>query len=348
MVTVSRPNILNLLDLYTNELVRQCKLPVRMAPGTVVVNPQGDIAYMLAGGFSNVYGITLDNCELIFSSQQSSGSVRVKSMSSIALSPDGQKIYTHQNRVKLLRDHYEMLAPQVAVFDASAGLDASPVRSFDAPRQITTMATDAAGALYLSGPDIYRMDVTTGEYEVALRSRSLEDPVYSQRDVLSVWPLGEVNGELIRIFTTARYKGENGDLENADWVLGYERVDLETGVTDDQVFGPLEVVLFTAMRRPGHLDKVYAVLNELKEFDAAQQSMLRSVDLEHTYYCINFSTDGSKIYLSGALSDVAVYDANTLEKLANIQLSGDMGVSNSYIFHRTKISCHESGKYRAC
>jgi quinohemoprotein amine dehydrogenase beta subunit len=337
MVTVSRPNNLNLIDLYDNTLVKQCELPGRAAPGTLVVSPDRTIAYVLADGFGDVYGIALDSCELVFSTNQSQEDIRVKSIGSIAISPDGVEIYTHQNRVQLLRDRYELQAPQIAVFDTSAGLDTQPVRTFDGPRQVTIMATDAKGALYLGGPDLYRMDVATGEYEIALASRSVEDPAYSQRDILSVWPLGEVNDELIRMYTAARYRGDSGDLDNADWIWGYELVDLKTGETEDRVFGPLEVALFTGMRRPGHLDKMYAVLTQLKEYDVASQSVTRSIELEHTYYCINFSTDGSRLYLSGALSDVAVYDADSLEKITNIQLSGDMGLANSYVFNRRTL-----------
>lgn len=337
LATVSRPNILNLIDLHDNTLVRQCELPGGAAPGTLVVSPDREIAYVLADGFGDVYGIALDSCELVFSTNQSQGDIRVKSIGSIAISPDGREIYTHQNRVQLQRDRYQLQAPQIAVFDTSAGLNTQPVRSFDGPRQVTIMATDANGSLYLGGPDIYRMDVTTGDYEIALASRSLEDPAYSQRDVLTVWPLGEVNDELIRMYSAARYRGESGDLDNADWIWGYEVVDLKTGETEDRDFGPLEVVLFTGMRRPGHLDKMYGVLTQLKEFDVPSQSVTRTIELEHTYYCINFSTDGSRLYLSGALSDVAVYDADSLEKITNIQLRGDMGMANSYVFNRRTL-----------
>jgi quinohemoprotein amine dehydrogenase beta subunit len=337
MVTVSRPNILNVIDLHDNKLIKQCELPGSAAPGTLVVSPDGNIAYTLVDAFGDVYGIDLGTCEIVFSTNQSQGDIRVKSIASLAISPDGREIYTHQNRVQLQRDRYQLQPPQLAVFDTSAGLKTQPIRTFDAPRQVTIMATDAAGALYLGGPDIYRMDVTTGEYEVALVSRSLDDPAYSQRDVLTVWPLGEVNDELIRMYSTARYRGESGDLDNADWLWGYERVDLKTGETESRDFGPLEVVLFTGMRRPGHLDKMYGVLTQLKEFDVPSQTETRNIELEHTYYCVNFSTDGSRLYLSGALSDVAVYDADTLEKITNIQLSGDMGMANSYVFNRRTL-----------
>ena len=337
LVTVSRPNILNVIDLHDNTLVRQCELPGLAAPGTLVMSPDGNIAYTLVDAFGDVFGIALDSCELVFSTEQSQGDVRVKSIGSLAISPAGGEIYTHQNRVRLQRDRYQLQTPQVAVFDTGAGLRAQAIRTFDGPRQVTIMATDAKGSLYLGGPDIYRMDVSTGDYEIALASRSLDDPAYSQRDVLTVWPLGEVNNELIRMYSVARYRGESGDLDNADWIWGYEVVNLTTGETEARDFGPLEVVLFTGMRRPGHLDKMYGVLTQLKEFDVDSQSVTRTIELEHTYYCINFSTDGSLLLLSGALSDVAVYDANTLEKITNIQLSGDMGMANSYVFNRRTL-----------
>ncbi|NCF16599.1 MAG: quinohemoprotein amine dehydrogenase subunit beta [Haliea sp.] len=337
MATVSRPNVVNLIDLHDNKVVRRCELPSGAAPGTLVVSPDRNIAYALSDSFGNVFGVSLETCEVVFSTQQSEGNVRVKTIGSLAVSPDGSEIYTHQNRVTLNSDHYQVETPRVAVFDTAGGLDSRPVRTFEAPRQVTIMATDAKGALYLGGADIYRMDVNTGEYEIALASRSLDDPRYTQRDILSVWPIGEVNREFVRMYSVARYQEGSDDLDSADWLWGYERVDLETGATEDRDFGPLEVVLFTSLRRPGHPDRVYGVLTELKEFDAATQSVLRTVELDHTYYCVNFSTDGSRLYLSGALSDVAVYDADSLEKITNIQLSGDMGMANSYVFSRGTI-----------
>jgi quinohemoprotein amine dehydrogenase beta subunit len=337
LATVSRPNVLNLVDLHDNTVVRRCEIPGVPAPGTLVVSPDGEVAYTLTAAFGDVYGVALDSCEVVFSTRQSDGNVRVKSIASLAISPDGKEIYTHQNRVTLNSDHYRVEPAKVAVFDTSAGLEARPVRTFDAPRQVTIMNTGADGSIYLGGPDIYRMDPSTGEYEIALASRTLEDPRYTPRDVLTVWPIGEVNNELHRMYSVARFQEGSTDLETADWLWGYERIDLETGEAEDRDFGPLEVVLFTSLRRPGHPDKIYGVLSQLQEFDASTETLLRSIDLEHTYYCINFSTDGSRLYLSGALSDIAVYDPDSFEKITNIQLSGDMGMANSYVFNRETI-----------
>ena len=337
MATVSRPNIVNLIDLHDNEVVRRCEIPGGAAPGTLVVSPDGNVAYALGAAFGDVYGVDLDSCEIVFSTQQSDGNVRVNSIGSLAISPDGSEIYTHQNRVTLNSDHYHVEPSQIAVFDTSAGLDSRPVRTFEAPRQVTIMRTGNEGALYLGGPDIYRMDVSSGEYEVVLVSRNREDPRYTQRDILSVWPLGEVNNEFVRMYSVARFQEGSEDLDSADWLWGHESVDLATGEVAEREFGPLNTVLFTSIPRPGFPDKVYGVLSQLQEFDASTESLVRTVELDHTYYCVNFSTDGSRLYLSGALSDVAVFNADTLEKITNIQLSGDMGMANSYVFSRGTI-----------
>ncbi len=133
MVTVSRPNILNVIDLHENKLIKQCELPGSAAPGTLVVSPDGNIAYTLVDAFGDVYGVALATCEIVFSTNQSQGDIRVKSIGSLAISPDGSEIYTHQNRVQLQRDRYQLQPPQLAVFDTRSGLAAKPVRTFDAP-----------------------------------------------------------------------------------------------------------------------------------------------------------------------------------------------------------------------
>jgi hypothetical protein len=51
---------------------------------------------------------------------------------------------------------------------------------------------------------------------------------------------------------------------------------------------------------------------------------------------VNFSSDGSKVYLAGTYNDIAIYDAETLEKLGNIQLpGGDMSLATAQVFPRT-------------
>jgi quinohemoprotein amine dehydrogenase beta subunit len=335
MVAINRPDNLHLIDLAANEIIRTCPLPGYATPGTVVMSPDRQVAYVLANRYAEVYGVDIDSCEIIFSTRQNHDNIRVITYGSIAVSPDGKEIYTHQNPTRLLQDHYEVLDTRVAVFNAEAGLNAAPVRTFPAPRQVTIMSTDAAGTLYLAGPDMFAMDVRTGALSTVIASLNHDDPRYSPRDALTIWPIGTVSNEFIRLYTVARFTDDSADMETADWFWGYERIDLQTGAAESREFAPLETGLFSGMHRPSHPDQIYAAFNQLKRFDVASMQETGSVDLDHSYYLLNFSPDGATVYLSGAQDDIAVYDAETLQKRTNIVLpGGDMALSTTVVFSR--------------
>lgn len=337
MVVVSRPSKLHLIDLEAYRVENQCDIPGSgvAAPGTVVMSPDKRIAYVLGNGFAEVYGINVDSCELVFSTAQSADNERVKTMSGLAISPDGSEIYTHQSPVTLMSDQYRVGEARIAAFKTDAGLEVRPDRTFSAPRQVTIMATDKSGKLYMGGRDIFSMDVNTGDYDIALASASLNDPSYTPRDILTVWNIGSVSGEFIRLYSAAQYQDDSQDLATARWHWGYERIDLETGEATDSEFGPLQEAFFTGMTRPGHRDQVYAVLNNLVKFDVPSKTQVASQDIDHSYYCINFSTDGSIVYLGGAADNIAAFDAETLERIGTVQLTGDMSMSPTQVFSRT-------------
>ncbi len=330
-----RPHQVSLIDLEERKVVRTCPLPGRYGSGTLQMSPDKRTAYVLSNQFENIYGVNLDTCEITFSAIQSEGNTRIKTTAAFAVSADGTELYVHQNPSLLLRDRYEVQEPRVAVYRIADGLKAKPVRSFPAPRQVILMQTDAKGTLYLAGRDIYTMDTTTGAYSVKLESQTRKEARYGQRDVLSIWPLGQQSNEFIRMYTVQRFADETRKPETAELMWGYERIDLATGEATTRDFGPLNVVLFSGMTRPHHPNEMFGALSQLQKFDVEKQQLIKSVDLEHSYYCVNFSTDGSKVYLSGTFNDIVIYDAETLEKLGNIQLpGGDMSLATAQVFPR--------------
>lgn len=336
MVVANRPNNLHVVDLAARRVERTCALPGAPTPGTIAMSPANDVAYVLGGSMGEVWGVRLADCAVVFSAVQSQGNERVRTLGGLAISPDGKQLYVFQAPVKLFLDHYEVQDTRVAVYDASAGRDALPVRTLPAPRQVTIMKAGADGTLYLGGPDIVALDPATGATRVALASRSLADPKFGPRDVLTIWNIGENSGEMVRMFSAARWKpGAEGDASQADLVWGYERVDLATGKASDAVVGPLRNGLFTGTTRPGKPDQFFAVLTQLQRFDVPNARIDKSVDLEHSYYVVNFGTDGNTLYLSGTFNDVAIYDADSLERLGNIVLpGGDMSAAGTKIFRR--------------
>ncbi|BFM14421.1 hypothetical protein R50073_06040 [Maricurvus nonylphenolicus] len=333
MVAVNRPNNLHFIDLHTETIVRTCKLPSSVAPGTVVMSPDKLTAYVLGGRFDRIFGVKINNCDLVFDASFTSGNERIKSIASLAVSPDGEEIYTVHNPVRIMNDHYQVMDPRFVAYRAKDGVGAKPAKSFYVPRQINIMATGHDGRVYLSGPDVYVIDPDSGALAVAIASRTSQRKGYGQPDILTVWPVGSVNNEFVRMYTVAKYTDGTANPETTEWKWGFERVDLATGKTEVKDFSDLEEVYFTGMHRPGHPDEFYQVLTQLKRNSVSKQQGIKKVDLDRTYYCINFSTDGSKIYLGGTYNDIAIYDAETLTKLSNLVLpGGDMSMATPQVF----------------
>ena len=337
MVVANRPNYLHLVDLSARKVERTCELPGHASPATLAMSPDHSVAYVLGAPLGgNVWGVRLADCAVVFRAAQSQGNERVATMGGIAVSPDGKHLYLHQAPVKLSLDHYEVQDTRIAVYDTSGGDGAQPVRTYPAPRQVTIMKTSADGTLFLAGPDIVAMNPATGETRVALQSRAPKDDALGPRDILTVWNIGESSNELVRMFSAPRWKpGAVGDLAQAEMVWGYERVDLATGVASDAVLAPLQVGLFTGMTRPGRPDQFFATLTQLQRFDVPKERLDKSIDLEHSYYAVDFGTDGSTLYLTGTFNDIAIYDADSMTKLGNIALpGGDMATGVPKIFRR--------------
>lgn len=337
LVVVNRPNNLHFIDLSTEEIIRTCKLPSTVLPGTVVMSPDNLTAYVLAGLFDRIFGVDINNCNVVFDAKLSDDITRVKSMMSLAVSSDGREVFTIHNPVKIQKDHYEIQDTYFAVYSADGGLNAKPIRTYPVPRQINIIATGNDGRVYLSGSDVFVINPTTGKIDTAIKSLSERREGYGLPDVLTVWPLGRVSDEFVRMYSVPKFTDDTENIDTADWFWGYEKVDLVTGKTEVKDFGPVEEVFFTGMHRPKHPDEFYAVLTQLKRHKVSEVKAIKSIDLERTYYCINFATDGSKLYLGGTYNDIAVYDADSLTKLSNIVLpGGDMSLGTFQIFSLNK------------
>jgi hypothetical protein len=133
LVVVNRPNNLQLVDLKQRKVVNTCELPGDFGPGTVAMSPDHRTAYVLTNRFENLYGVDIDSCEIRFSARQSQGDERVKSIGSIAVSPDGSEVYTHQNPTRLLIDRYEVQDARIAVI-------VSRDTTYDLARHFETLA----------------------------------------------------------------------------------------------------------------------------------------------------------------------------------------------------------------
>ncbi|MCB1954030.1 MAG: quinohemoprotein amine dehydrogenase subunit beta [Rhodocyclaceae bacterium] len=336
MVVVNHPNNLNVLDLKDNSVFKTCALPGAFGPGMVQIAPDRKTAYILNNRFGTIYGVRLDDCQVHFQAELSPApEVRAKSIFSFALSVDGKEAYAVYNPTTLHKDHYEVGEPRLVVYDTAAGVDARPIRSFPAPRQVTMLQGAADGSLYMVGANIFKVDVHTGKRELALPIRDWQRPSYAPVDVLSVWPVQTPTRDFTLLYTTARFTDDKQDPATAEYLYGYLNVNLESGQTEARDFGPLTEIYFTGARSPKDPNIMFGLLHRLAKYDVRQQKLIGAAELEHTYYAVIPSTSGDRMYLTGTFNDVAIYDADTLAKLGNIELpGGDMSLGTAQVFIR--------------
>lgn len=332
IVTVAKPDRLYVIDAKARTVETDCKLDFNLIPGVIAMSPDNTIAYILGGRWEDVYGVDLATCETVFSAHQSDGDIRRKTIASLAVSKDGKEVYTVRNPVRILADRYEVLEPELAVYDTSAGLKVEPVRTFPAPRRMTVMATGRNGMLYAAGHEIYAIDPKTGETTIKIANKSWDRPTYSGPDVLAFWPIGTQADEFMLLYSAAVFTDETQS-ELADFIWGYESVDLTTGESEIEDFASFEVIMFSAIRDPNDKSKLYGVYTQLSKHDLETKELVKRVDLPHTYYCINISSDGKEIYVGGTNDDIGVYDAETLERIGEILLpsGGDMAAGTMHV-----------------
>lgn len=328
LVTIAKPGNLYVFDAAERSLVKDCPLDVEMSPAVIQMSPDGKIAYALVNRWQDVIGVDINTCERVFYAAQSTDEVTRRSIASLAVSADGSEIYTVRNPTRKLVDRYEVMEPEFAVYAADGGTEAQPVRTFPAPRRSTVMATGADNTVYIGGHEIYGFDPSSGEIDVAIKNASWDRPTYSPPDVLAFWPIGSQNDEFMLMYTAAVFTDET-QAEMADFVWGYSSVDLETGETEVQDFTSFEVLMFSGVRDPNADNLLYGVYTQLSKHDVETQELIKRVDLPHTYYVINISTDGKELYVAGTNDDIGVYDAETLERIGEmiVPSGGDMGTA---------------------
>lgn len=336
LMVANHPNNLHLIDLASSRIYKTCSLPGVFGPGTTQISPDRRTAYILNNRFGTLYGVDLDSCRVSFRAEMSQGeNERAKSIASFTVSADGKELYAVQNPTTIHRDHYRVGQPRFVVYDVNAGLEAKPIRTFAAPRQANIMQAGADGAVYLAAANLYKVDVHSGEMTVALPIRDWKRASHAPLDVLYLWPVQTPTRDFTILYTTAQYQEGSQDLDSAQYQYGFLNVNLDSGETEAREFGPLTEIYFTGIRSPKDRNIMYGLLHRLAKYDIAEQKLLQAAELDHTYYTVLANRSGDRLYLTGTFNDIAVYDADSLSKIGNIQLpGGDMSLGTGQVFTR--------------
>ncbi|OPX55126.1 quinohemoprotein amine dehydrogenase subunit beta [Oceanospirillum multiglobuliferum] len=330
LLTVTRPNQLHVIDTETNKLLRSCDIPGSFGNGSIAISPDGRTAFVLSNKMEDVYGIDITNCETTFSALQSYDNVQVKTFISMAISPDGKELYTIQNPVRKLRDRFETMAPRLAAFNIADGLNAKPIRTFPVDRRITKIATQQNGEVILGGGDIKAINPKTGETRLitALQNWERAPDKWVPPDAFAMHTMGEHIGEFVMPYFTIRWNGEPGDESKADFLWGHVRIDLKTGAVENFETVPFEFIVFNWVTDPKDKDVMYGSFNQLSKHNLKTGETLNVLGMDHTYYNLNMTTDGKKLYVGGAGNNISIHDPDTLAKLGSIPLVGDMSTAD--------------------
>ena len=322
ILTAIKSDKLVMVDAAARKVAKTYTIP-DAGPGvlTITPSPDGKIAYVLINRWESISGIDLDTGEQVFRADFSEGDIRTKGMFGMTISPDGKEIFIFQSPVRLGAGEYEVLDTRIAVYNTGDGVGAKPVRTFPAPRRTAILTNSTDGKkLYAVNWDITVMDSQTGKVLGVHKVRNWGRKDHSEPDVLDVWP----QWEQANMFSTPYYAVRTDvamDHPEA-FQTGMLTLDLESGEFNMENFEPTAAIIFSTVVNPVRRNEVYGVYTTLSKIDIEKDTLVNRVDLDHTYYTINVSGDGKEIYVGGTMDDISVYDSETLEKIARIEMPG--------------------------
>ena len=336
LLTGVKPDKLVLVDPAARKVERVYTIPdAGPAPITITPSPDGKVAYVMVNRWESVSGIDLGSGDEVFRADLSGGDERVKIMFGMDISPDGTQLAVYESPVKLHLGEYEVQPTRISFYDTSAGKGAERLRSIPAPRQITILMYSTDGSkLYGLGRTLYVIDPATGDIIEEHQTQGWDRENFYPPDVLSVWSQWEQADTFSTPYYTARSDMSLDD--PAAYWTGVLTLDLESGAFKIKDVENTDIFYFSSVVSPTDPNIVYGVYNQLAKLDVAEGKSLARIDLDHSYYDVNVSSDGKEIYVGGTMSDIAVYDAETLEKLANIPMpdGANMALSNLRVIQR--------------
>jgi len=335
IVTASKPDRLFVIDPVARAIKSEFRIPgANDFLGAIVPSPDGHIAYVLVNKMESISGIDLDSGKEVFRANLSSPGERVKCLFSFDVTPDGKELIVYELPVKLGLSEYEVEDTRFAVFNTRAGLDAKSIRQFPAPRRVHTLLSRKNGKSFFAvGFDLYEFDRATGKQLDQRGIRNWKYANHSTPDLLAFWPVSEPTG----VFATPIYSSVPPASGSGDPVpkTALMTLDLASGELQYHDFEDTSALIFSAVLSPSRTE-AFGVYSQLSRIDTRTNTLAQRIDLDHTYYAVLVSSDGKEVYAAGAMCDVTIFDAATLEKKGNVKLTGctDQAITSPRVIRR--------------
>jgi quinohemoprotein amine dehydrogenase beta subunit len=335
ILTGAKPDRLFLLDPASRSIRSEFRIPnAHDFVGTIVPSPDGRVAYVLVNKMESISGIDLDSGKEVFRADLSSPGERVKCPFAFDVTPDGKELIIYELPVRLGLSEYQVEDTRFVVFSTGAGLAAKPVRQFPAPRRVHTLLARKDGKSFFAiGFDLFEFDRVSGRQLTQKGIRNWTYAGHSMPDLLAFWPVSEPTG----VFATPIYSSVPVASGGGEPVpkTALMTLNLTSGDLQYHDFEDTSALIFSAVLSPSRTE-AFGVYSQLSRIDTRTNTLSKRVDLDHTYYAVLVSTDGKEVYTAGAMCDVTIFDAVTLEKKGNMRLTGcpDQAITSPRVIRR--------------
>ncbi|MGQ3673868.1 quinohemoprotein amine dehydrogenase subunit beta [Xanthobacter sp. TB0136] len=319
----ARPNRLVLVNTDKKKVEKVIEIEgAGPAPIVPVVAPDKRTAYALANGTESVFKIDLDSGKTVGRADMSHDNERVKGLFGMDISPDGKTLVVYQSPVKKELSHFEPQPTRLAFYDTET---MKLKHTQEAPRQITLLMYSEDGKkIFGAGREMHVFDGETGKKIDEMPIQSWDVDARNKPDVLAIWSQHENSG-MMTIPFYSNLKGKAEDDPEA-WKTGLLTLDRKTGKMKMRDVENMDVFYFSTASSPDH-KRAFGAYNVLQSFDLETGKPIKRVPLPHSYYSVNVSKDGKTVWLGGALSDLAAYDTETLERKGQVDLPDGTSMS---------------------
>jgi DNA-binding beta-propeller fold protein YncE len=317
LLASAHPNNLIVIDTETDKVVKNIPLEGRGPAMNIAANSaQPQYAYVVNELAQSVAMVDLDEGKQITSFPLSTPDELVRTMA-LEVNPAGSHLFVHEMPVKKAPGRYEALPNRIRVIDLQTQ---KTVKTFPAPRQVMAMVFAKDGKrlyVFSVGQDITVFDAERGMRvdTIPLRNRNLTG--VTSTDGYPQWSSYQEDNYLLSfsLVVTDELTGQMtsglGLLDLAQSDPDLKIIELQPFTADSYNFAGVSSVT---------RNKAYFSYNSLWKIDVATRRVEKTVPLANTYFAPLLHPDGKKLYCGGNWHEIAVFDADTLEPITNIEL----------------------------
>ncbi|MBI2877151.1 MAG: hypothetical protein HYY20_09745 [Candidatus Tectomicrobia bacterium] len=306
------PNKLVVIDGEKDEIVRE--IPLRGTPYYVTATRDGRTVFAITGRREYIEIINAEQGKVVDAITLSQEKEKLKvRFYGLAVSPQGDQLYLNVMASREAMDELVAEPPYVAILDLKTKKVTGTIR---VPYGVGALFSLSKGPqIYAFGRDLYTLDPVQRK---VVRTTGLASPRIvgeGPMNALPFWTHYPKDG----LFGSPYVEG--GDPVTHTPKIGLLLFDTVDGRLDKVELGP-PFPIFSAVVSPDRRT-AYGVFTQLTVVDLKERRVTKAVPLQASYYTLDVSSNGKKLYISGAAPEVVVMDASTFQVLKTIDLPGN-------------------------